>query len=72
MRCYFMRGSNIANVEFLVKGSDEQLISQALTVFEEHAAQAYDGFEVWDGKRFVYRYTAATKTGERPQSTAHK
>jgi hypothetical protein len=66
MRCYFMRGSKIANVEFLKDGSsDDELIQQALAVFEAHSQQAYDGFEVWDGKRFVYRYTAATKTGER-------
>ncbi len=69
MRCYFMRGSSIANVEFLTEGSDEELIRQALSVFDEHSSRAYDGFEVWDGKRFVYRYTAATKTGERPQPT---
>ena len=67
MRCYFMRGSRIANVELLSQGSDDELIEQSLSVFEEHASQAYDGFEVWSGKRFVYRYTAATKTGERPR-----
>jgi len=67
MRCYFMRGSHIANVALLAQGADDDLIRQALTAFEQHAEQAYDGFEVWSGTRFVYRYTAATKTGERPQ-----
>ena len=70
MRCYFMRGSSIANVEFLHGASDDELIREALAAFEKHAQQGYDGLEVWDGKRFVYRYTAATKTGEKPQSAA--
>ena len=70
MRCYFMRGSSTANVEFLHGVSDDELIRNSLAVFEKHAQQADDGFEVWDGKRFVYRYTAATKTGEKPQSAA--
>lgn len=64
MRCYFMRGSRIANVELLNKGSDEELIKQALAAFERHSGQPYDGFEVWVESRFIYRYTAATKTGE--------
>ena len=59
MRCYFMRGSKIANVQLLRAGSDDELIHEALAVFGQHAEHAYDGFEVWDGKRFVYRYTAA-------------
>lgn len=66
MRCYLMRGTSISNVEFLSHGTDEDLIRQGLAAFERHAARAYDGFEVWDGIRFVYRYVAATKTGERP------
>jgi hypothetical protein len=68
MRCYFMRGGRIANVELLEKGSDDELIQQALAAFERHTDQAYDGFEIWAEKRFVYRYTAATKTGERPHA----
>ncbi len=69
MRCYFMRGKRIENVHTLEKGSDDDLIQQAQAAFEKHTQQAYDGFEVWDGTRFVYRYTAATKTGERLQAT---
>jgi hypothetical protein len=66
-----MRGNRIANVELLSQGSDDDLIRQALSVFEEHAAKAYDGFEVWSSKRFVYRYTAATQTGERLPPARH-
>ena len=70
MRCYFMRGSRIENVAFLIQGPDDELIRQATEAFERNADRAYDGFEVWDQTRFVYRYTAATKTGEKPQTAA--
>ena len=43
-------------VEFLVEGSDEELIRQATMVLKDHASQGIDGVEVWSGKRFVYRY----------------
>jgi hypothetical protein len=66
MRCYLMRGGRIENVDFLIDGSDDELIRQALEKFEARAPEKYDGFEIWSGKRFVYRYTAATKSGERP------
>lgn len=70
MRCFFMRGTKIANVEFLRGGSDDELIHQALEVFSKQAERAYDGFEVWDGNRFVYRYTAATMEGEKLPPTS--
>jgi len=56
MRCYFMRGGRIAGVTFLKSGSDDSLIAEARSAFEQqHAGQLFDGFEVWDGTRFVYR-----------------
>lgn len=56
MRCYFMRAGRIENVELLKDGPDEELIKQAKHLFQEHNAdQKYDGFEIWSGKRFVYR-----------------
>lgn len=55
MRCYFMRAGRIAGVTFLKSGSDDALIQQAKQAFEEAANQVFDGFEVWDGNRFVYR-----------------
>jgi len=27
-------------------------------MFRESADQDYDGFEIWEGKRFVYRFPA--------------
>ena len=56
MRCYFMRGGRIEGVTFLKSGPDDALlIKEARNVFEQHAGQHFDGFEVWDGNRFVYR-----------------
>ena len=56
MRCYFMRGGHIQNVEMLQDGPDADLIEQAKRLFHEHNAEKrYDGFEIWSGKRFVYR-----------------
>jgi hypothetical protein len=43
-------------VTFLKSGPDDaRLIEEARNVFEQHAGQQFDGFEVWDGTRFVYR-----------------
>ena len=56
MRCYFMRGGRIEGVTFLKSGPDDaRLVEEARSVFEQHAGQQFDGFEVWDGTRFVYR-----------------
>ena len=56
MRCYFMKDGRIENVELLKDGSDEDLIAQGQTLFQQHlASMALDGFEVWSGKRLVYR-----------------
>jgi hypothetical protein len=56
VRCYLMREGHIHGVEFLVEGSDEELIRQATMVLKDHASQGIDGVEVWSSKRFVYRY----------------
>ena len=55
MRCYFFRGGHIAAVETLKEGSDEALVEQARALFEKRERE-YQGFEVWDCARFVYRY----------------
>ena len=65
MRCYFMRGGRIRDVEFLDAPSDDLLIQQAMTALERRSNQHFDGFEVWHGKRFVYRYDRATGRGEK-------
>jgi len=55
MRCYFMRGGRIEGVTFLKSGPDNALIEEARSVYAKHAGQQFDGFEVWNGARFVYR-----------------
>ena len=54
MRCYLFRRGHIAAVEVLATGSDDNLIQQARAVFETRKNE-FDGFEVWDRARFVYR-----------------
>ena len=65
MRCYFMRGGKIEGVELLKAAApDDELVEQAKRLFHERAdAGNYDGFEVWDLNRFVYRepWDAANK-----------
>ena len=57
MRCYFMRGNRIEGVEYLTTAPDEDLIREAQAkFFERRAAEHCDGFDVWEGKRFVYRF----------------
>lgn len=56
MRCYFMRNNRIEGVTFLKTAPDDDLIRQARRLFLEVAkSQHFDGFEVWDVDRFVYR-----------------
>jgi hypothetical protein len=40
MRCYFMKDGRIENVELLKHGSDDALIQQAQSLFQEHAARS--------------------------------
>lgn len=53
MRCYFLRDNRIEGVEILKAGSDDELIQQAGELFRQQ--RNMDHFEVWDGRRFVYR-----------------
>jgi hypothetical protein len=55
MRCYFLRGGRIAGVEILPLGlSDEDAIARAHTLSSKRKGP-FDGFEVWDGARFIFR-----------------
>jgi hypothetical protein len=60
MRCYFMRGGRIQGVTFLQAGPDDALIKEARSALAQQAGQHFDGFEVWDGTRFVYRSDATS------------
>ena len=60
MRCYFMRSGRIEGVTFLRSGPDDALIEEAKSAFAQQVDQQFDGFEVWDGTRFVYRSEASS------------
>jgi len=63
MRCYFMKSGHITAVEFLQGDNDEDRIRQAMGLFEEKGKLAgAEGFEVWDGPRFVYRFPPGLQT----------
>jgi hypothetical protein len=57
MRCYLMRDGHIQAVEFLTASDDAGRIAEAMRAFEAGRKRVQaDGFEVWDGGRFVYRF----------------
>jgi hypothetical protein len=56
MRCYLMRHGHIAGVELLTPGPDECLIEQGKVQFEARKNEGFEGFEVWDGARFLFRF----------------
>ena len=53
MRCYFLRDNRIEGVELLQPGPDADLIRQATELFSQQRDMHH--FEVWDGRRLVYR-----------------
>ena len=57
MRCYFMKNGRIAGVEFLKATEDCDRVAEARQLFKARGEpQGAEGFEVWDGARFIYRY----------------
>jgi hypothetical protein len=55
MRCYFLRDGTVAGVEMLPLGlSDEDAITRAHTLCSKRKGP-FDGFEVWDRARLVFR-----------------
>jgi hypothetical protein len=55
MRCYFMSGGHIFDVEMLGGLSDEEAVAKAMLLFSEHEGPI-QGFEVWDRARVVFRH----------------
>lgn len=55
MRCYFTRADSIQGVTFIRAASDAELVEKAKQLFATHGEQ-FDGFEVWHGSRFIYRF----------------
>ena len=59
MWCYFLLHGHVAGVEVLPLGlSDEDAIARAHILLSKRKG-AFDGLEVWDGARFVFRQPLA-------------
>jgi hypothetical protein len=52
MRCYFIRGGHIADVDKLTELSDEEAVAKAHALFSERK-DLFEGFELWDGARVL-------------------
>ena len=52
MRCYYMRGGHIVDVDKLTELSDEAAITKAHALFSERK-DLFEGFELWDGARVL-------------------
>jgi hypothetical protein len=62
MRCYFLSGRRIAGVEILPLGlSDEDAVARANMLASKRKGP-FDGLEVWDGARFVFRRPPSGET----------
>lgn len=56
MRCFFMRDGRISAVQILKPDSDEGAIAQGMELFDTWHRERFDGFEIWEQARFIYRY----------------
>jgi hypothetical protein len=57
-----MKDGHIAAVEYLTKITDDERISESKEIFEAKGKpRGAEGFEVWDGPRFLYRYPEEPK-----------
>jgi hypothetical protein len=66
MLCYFLRDGHLAGVEMLPLGlSDEDAIARAHTLSSKRKGP-FDGFEVWDRARFVFRLPVARVEAAQP------
>jgi hypothetical protein len=59
-----MRDGRICGVEYLHAGDDQARIAEAQELFKtKGVAIGSEGFEVWDGTRFVYRFVIQDTAG---------
>lgn len=70
MRCFFMKDGHITSVQILTADTDTGLVEQARTAFYAKGGRSIaDGFEVWDGPRFVSRFPSDVPTPPRPNQS---
>ncbi len=68
MRCYFLIDGHIAGIEMMTGLSDRDAVTKARLLFSERMIP-FDGYEVWDQTRFVFRHqkgSCALKRASRP------
>ena len=65
MRCYFLSGGHIVSVEELTGLSDEAAVAKAHELYAERKA-LYEGFEVWERTRVVFRHPDPVTSGPHP------
>ena len=57
MRCYLMRNGHIAAVELLDPVTDDsEAIKQGSARFLDRVREGFEGFEIWERDRIVFRY----------------
>jgi hypothetical protein len=64
MRCYFMRGGDIASAEELTGLSAEEATDKSYQLFFDRrdGCDGFDGFELWDGARMIRQYASRPGT----------
>ena len=55
-RCYLMNGRIIEGSEALKAATDELAVQEAEKVFREKTMGRFSGFEVWQNRRYIYRF----------------
>jgi hypothetical protein len=55
MRCYYVRGGHIVDVDEVSGPSDEEAIGKAQALFSERE-DLFEGFELWDRTRMLIGY----------------
>jgi hypothetical protein len=65
MRCFFTQNGRIRTVDLLSPTDDPSRIEEAHRLFETKGNEwGADGFEVWDGRRFLYRFPETAAKGQ--------
>ena len=63
-----MKRGHIAAVEYLTETTDHARIARGLELFEAKGLpHGADGFEVWDGPRFIYRWPEDSNHPSQPE-----
>ena len=69
MRCYFMKGGHIADVEVLEGPSDREAVERSRELFAARKDK-FDGFEVWERERMVLREAVPEPVASNENSVA--